>query len=81
MTDTDVNYRKIIYDLIATKAGEDHEVITDASSLFDDLNISEIELLELWSDIEEALEIEIDEDEKDVVETVQDIIELVEEAL
>lgn len=76
----DHNTKKLI-ELIAEKSTVEAEDISPESYLEEDLNIGEMELMELWPDIEEAFDIELDEEAKESVETVQDIIDLVEEEL
>lgn len=77
----EINVKKEVIKLVAKKAGTETAELTTATYLEDDLNIGALELMELWSDIEETLEVEIDEEDKEGIETIEELIELVEEAL
>ncbi len=75
------NVSKKILHIIANNCAVEETEITPESFLEEDLNIGEMELLELWPDIGEAFGIEIEEEVKEGVESVQDIIDIVEEEL
>ncbi len=71
------DYFKNITRIIAGKTGVDPEEITEESYLEDDLNIGEIELLEIIVALEEEYAIEFEEEEKENIESVMDLVELV----
>ena len=70
---------KLVLEIIAEKTGVDISEITTDSFFEDDLNVSEMELIEILSEIEEALDIEELLDKKDSIESVADLVEIVED--
>jgi acyl carrier protein len=72
------DYIKKIKKVIAEKSGQDISEIHEGSFFEDDLNIGEMELMEILTELEDQLHIEL-LDEKDNIETVQDLIDLVTE--
>lgn len=66
--------------IIAEKAGVDVHEVTYESYFEDDLNVGEMELVEILSEIEEALQVEL-MDEKDNIESVGDLLDLLSEKL
>jgi acyl carrier protein len=73
-------YLKKIKKVIVEKSGADADEITETSYFQDDLNISEMELVEILSELEEEYHVNLI-DEKDSIETVQDLIDLLVEQL
>lgn len=65
--------------LIAEKTGADPAEITMESYFEDDLNVGELELVEIISDVEEMLVIEGLLDDKESILTVGDLMDLVNE--
>ena len=63
--------------MIIEKTGAEPDEVTEESYFEDDLNIAELELHEIIASLEEEYEIELDEDEKDSIESVMDLVELV----
>ncbi|MBP7928094.1 acyl carrier protein [Patescibacteria group bacterium] len=74
-------YLKRIKAIIIEKTGTDPEELHDDSYFEDDLNVSEMELVELIAAIEEEYDIEFDEEEKENIFAVMDLVELVTEKL
>lgn len=70
------DYLKKIKTLLAEKAGTEPSEVSEESYFFDDLNIGEIEMMEIFSDLEDMFDITIDDEEKDEIETVGDLINL-----
>lgn len=73
-----MDYVKKIKTLIADKAGLEISEVTPDQYFEDDLNLGEMEVRDILEELEEALDIELIE-EKDNIETVNDLIELVRE--
>ena len=73
-----MDYVKKIKTLIADKAGMEISEVTPDQYFEDDLNLGEMEVRDILEELEEALDIELIE-EKDNIETVNDLIELVRE--
>jgi acyl carrier protein len=74
------NYFEKIRDLVVEKTGMDPAEINEDSFFEDDLNISELELLEILSELEEDLQIEIIPEKEDI-ESVGDLIDIISEKL
>ena len=74
------NYLNKIKKIIEEKTGIDPSEITLESYFEDVLNISEMELMEILEEIEEVFNVDLT-DEKDNIETVGDLVELLEENL
>jgi acyl carrier protein len=70
-------YLEKIISLVIEKTGMDREDVTDSSYFEDDLNIGEIDLLEIISALEEEYEIEFTEEEKEKIESIMDLVEIV----
>ncbi|NMB70355.1 acyl carrier protein [candidate division WWE3 bacterium] len=70
------DYHKKVKDVIAAKAGVDLDEIEPESYFEDDLNLSQLELVEILAELEEIFQIELMES-KDDIETVQDLFDLV----
>jgi acyl carrier protein len=68
-------YFKDIKKVIEEKTGLEPEEITADLYFEDDLNLGEIELLEILNELEEKYHTEL-VDEKDKIETVQDLVDL-----
>jgi acyl carrier protein len=74
-------YLNRIIALIVEKTGVDPEEVSDASYFEDDLNISELELQEILASIEEEYQVEFEDDEKEKLESIMDLVELLVEKL
>lgn len=70
-------YLNRITAIIIEKTGVDPEDISENSYFEDDLNVSEIELLEIMAIVEEEYDIEFETEEKENIESVMDLVELV----
>ncbi len=68
-------YFNTIKTMIVDKTGADPEDINEESCFEDDLNIGEMELVEILTDLEDIYGIDLVE-EKDNIETVQDIVDI-----
>lgn len=66
------NYLQQIKQIISHKTGTDVHEIGEDTYLEEDLNIGEIELLEIITDIEDALDVEVTTDAEDI-KTVGDL--------
>ncbi len=73
-----LDYVKKIKKVIADKTGQEPEEIEEAAYFEDDLNVGEMELIDILETLEDALHVELIK-EKANIETVQNLIELVEE--
>lgn len=62
--------------LISEKTGVETEEITEESFFEDDLNMGDMELVDLLTDLEEIYNCEELVEEKDNMETVQDVVDL-----
>lgn len=65
--------------LISNTIGVDIEEIEPNSSFYDDFNCDSKTMVELKLQLEDTLKISLPEDEFDELETVEDLVELVEE--
>ena len=74
------DYRQKIIEMLAKKLGIEVEEITPESYFEDDLNLGELELLELITDIEDDYSIDLSE-EKETLETVLDLLNAVTDKL
>ncbi len=72
------NYYGQIKKIISEKTGLESSEITTESFFEDDLNIGEMELLEILEELEETLHVDLVEN-IDTFETVQDLIDALEE--
>ena len=73
---TNVDYKKKTKQIIAEKAGLEIEEVEESLYFEDDLNLSKLELIEILAELEEVFQIELME-EKDNMETVQDLLDFV----
>jgi len=73
-------YTNTVKNLIAEKAGVDVEEIKEDSFFEEDLNIGEMDLIEILTDLEDIYETEM-LDEKDNIHTVGDILDILLEKL
>lgn len=71
------DYLYKIIEIIVEKTGVDPEDVTKESYLEDDLNIGEMELLEIIALLEEEYAIEFEEEEKENISSVMDLVEIV----
>ena len=69
-------YLKKVTQLISEKTGIETEEITEESYFEDDLNMGEMDLVELLTDLEEIYKTEGLLEEKDNIETVQEVIDM-----
>jgi len=74
------NYFAQIKKIISEKSGIDPSEITEESYFEDDLNIGEMELVEILSEIEEALQVDLIE-EKGNIASVADLLDMLSEKL
>lgn len=74
------DYVKKIKKLIADKAGQEPSEIENETYFQDDLNIGEMELMDILEELEESLQVDLVE-HKNEIETVGELIELVEEQI
>jgi acyl carrier protein len=73
-------YLKKVKKIISEKSGLEIEEIHETSYFEDDLNIGEIELVEILTELEDVYDIELVAN-KEEIETVQDLIDLLIEHL
>ena len=73
-----IDYIKKIKKLIADKSGHELSEIHEESYFEDDLNLGEMDLMDILEELEESLHVELVE-QKDEIETVGDLIEMVAE--
>lgn len=64
--------------LIANELGVDADTITEDSHIIDDLGADSLDAVELIMALEEAFDIEIDDDTASEIQTVQDILDYLE---
>lgn len=74
------NYLNKIKHIISDKTGLELAEITEESYFEDDLNLSHMELLEIFEEIEDQLHVDLSE-EKDGLESVGDLADLLSEKL
>ena len=74
------DYVKKIKKLIADKTGQEPSEIENEMYFQDDLNIGEMELIDILEELEESLQVDLIE-HKNEIETVGELIELVEEQI
>lgn len=72
------DYLKKIKNIISKHTGIDKDEVSGSSYFEDDLNIGEMELIEIISDLEETYQIDLSEVSAKF-ETVQDIVDALEE--
>lgn len=70
------DYHKKVKEVISAKSGIDVDEIESESYFEDDLNLSQMELVEILAELEEMFQIELMES-KEEIETVQDLMDLV----
>ena len=70
------DYLKKIKKILVEKAGVEPAEITDNSYFYDDLNLGEIEMMEIITELEDAYEVTLPEDEVEEVESVGDLVNL-----
>ena len=69
-------YLKKIKQLVSEKTGMELDEITEDSYFEDDLNMGQMDLVDLLTDLEEFYQVEGLLSEKDELETVQDLVDL-----
>jgi len=74
------DYLKKVKQIISAKAGVDVNEISKEDYFEEDLNIGELELIEILSEIEDALKVNI-MDKKNDIECVQDLVDILAEKL
>ena len=72
------DYYKEIKKIIEEKTGLDASEITVESYFEDDLNVGEMELIEILSELEEKYNTDLMEDRENI-ETVQDLVDMLSE--
>ena len=72
------DYLEILKNLISEKEGLDREEIIAESFFEGDLNIGELQLVEILTELEEQFHVELLED-KEELDTVQDVIDALSE--
>lgn len=75
-----MDYEKTSKEIISAKAGLEPDEITGSSFFGDDLNIGEMELNEIFDEIEEKFEVDLSEERKGF-ETFGDLIGALNEKL
>ncbi len=70
-------YLKKVIEIIINKTGMEAEEISETSYFEDDLNLGEIDLIEIIGALEEEYKIEFEEDEKEKLKSVMDLVEVV----
>ncbi|HSX39418.1 MAG TPA: hypothetical protein VLI92_02400 [Candidatus Saccharimonadales bacterium] len=73
-------YFSTVKKIIAEKTGLDSHEIKEDSYFEDDLNVGEMELVEILSEIEDVLQVDLVE-EKDNIESVADLLDILSEKL
>lgn len=73
-------YLKKIKSVIEEKTGLDAGEVQENSFFEDDLNIGQMELLEILSELEEIYKVEL-VDEQENIESIQDLVELLSEKI
>ena len=74
------DYVKKVKQIISVKAGVDVSEISKDDFFEEDLNIGELELIEILSEIEDALQVNL-MDKKNDIECVQDLVDILAEKL
>ena len=74
------DYIKKVKQIISVKAGVDINEISKEDFFEEDLNIGELELIEILSEIEDALQVNL-MDKKNNIECVQDLVDILTEKL
>lgn len=74
------DYFSKVKHIIADKAGLDVTEVTPESYFEDDLNISEMELNEILTEVEESLHVDLLEDKANI-ESVADLLDILSEKL
>ncbi len=74
------DYVKKVKQIISVKAGVDISEISKEDFFEEDLNIGELELIEILSEIEDALQVNL-MDKKNDIECVQDLVDILAEKL
>ncbi len=74
------DYVKKVKQIISVKAGVDISEISNEEYFEEDLNIGELELIEILSEIEDALQVNL-MDKKNDIECVQDLVDILAEKL
>lgn len=75
-----IDYFNKIKKIIETKFGVEAEEIKHDSYFQDDLNMSDLEITELLTELEEELHVELIED-KDNIESINDLLDILTEKL
>lgn len=73
-------YFNAVKTLISEKAGVEEELIKGEAFFEEDLNVDEMELIEILTELEDIYHIELTEEIEDI-ETVQDLVDMVSERL
>ena len=75
-----INYVTQVKEVIAEKSGVDVSEVTEESYFEEDLNISEMELIEILEELEDRFHLEIIQ-EKDNMGSVGDLLDILSEEL
>lgn len=76
----DGEYLDWVRKILMEKFGFELDEIKESSFFEDDLNMGEMELIELLEELDDELKVDL-VSEKDNIDTVQDVIELLEEQI
>lgn len=74
------DYIKKVKQIISNKAGVDINEVSNEEYFEEDLNIGELELIEILSEIEDVLKVNL-MDKKNDIECVQDLVDILAEKL
>jgi len=74
----DMNIKDAVIDVITLKTGEDLSDIKDDSNLIDDLHLNDIDLVDLFMEIENKVGISLSDDDIHRLVTVKDIADYIE---
>lgn len=71
--------RERILEIIAEQVNRSVDELDPSMDFIDDLNMDSIELVELIMSVEDEFDIEIDEDRLEIVRSIGDVLDLLEE--
>ncbi len=74
------NYFNKVKEIIEDKLGIEPEEVTPEAFFEDDLNVSEMELIEILQELEESFHIEL-LDERENIESIADLLDILSEKL
>lgn len=70
------DYLGKVKEILAERTGVDPDEVTDEAYFHEDLNIGKIELMEVIAELEEEYEITLEDEEKEDIESVGDLVGL-----